>query len=658
MGISSINGRLVSSLTGISANSSSRTKAGSLSGGDSDAVKNSLRLRNTSDTLARAATRLGSAAGYLQVSKDILTKLVDVVDKSISLTEKAARGGTTESSRRTLDRDFKKLRSEFEALRASAKVEGVDLLSAEGLEYVLGLAGLSSEKSAEISALFRDLVTSKGEASLVDPKLKSSKRAAPNPNQPPQPSEDFTRQKISRNLSGADPYQVFATQAGSIFQDDNDPVFNNAEGTPTAIFVDELKNSQAVSNTVGSIELLGVSEMSGYAIAQSSDDIFGYNPAGAMQLYLLASNGNPIMQLSNFEEDLSVESADISSDGLKFAFVTSGDFNRTNGDGSDEVYLGMVPEITQGGLGAVEYIAITDLLAAGNIVSGVKISEDGRYVAYDGRGKMASSGVQLAGYHLYDVEKAILDTSGGKSGKKVIGFFSNENLATYSSTTKEVYSHEALTGLVSLELDTGASSLHAVSEYGDLVYLSEEGDIRQADLSQDSTESSNLIYQNTLADSFYQLSVTNNSDGGLRVVSGGTIVSNDSRTQAYLFEPLVQNVKAQGKRADVVGSVFEYSLRNQANAQRAVEDLKLIARQLKSNISALDKGLEAVELNLNLSLAMSQSFNAVASDAAAVVSAEKIAASVKKMIAQYQLSAEALNQVDNLDEIAAAAVLT
>jgi hypothetical protein len=197
-----------------------------------------------------------------------------------------------------------------------------------------------------------------------------------------------------------------------------------------------------------------------------------------------------------------------------------------------------------------------------------------------------------------------------------------------------------------------------VSESGALVYVDGDGDIRYADLGLDSTEGGSLVHDSAAADTFYQLSVSNTSTGNVRVVSGGTIASSDSRTQAYMFETYVQNIKAQSKKSDVVGSVFEYSLKNQTNALRAAEDLKAISNQLKTNIKALDQGLEAVKLNLDLSLAMSQSFFAVANDTSSVSSAEKIAASVQKVISQYQLSAEALNQLDNLGEIAAAAILS
>jgi hypothetical protein len=655
MGISSINGRLVSSLTGISGTKNSATKAIQLSG-NTEAATNRIKIRDTSDTFARAAGKISSAGSYLQQSKEIISDLLEIVDKTIKVVDKSAKAGTSESQRRQLDKEFAKQQKEFDKLVEEAKLNGVDLLSKEGLESILELAGLSPEKSASIAKVFASFSTSKNGDELVDTSSRPQKKVIPASVQPPTPTETFVRTKISRNTDEDTPGPVFAHTGGAIFQDDDDPTFQTAPGTDTAVFVNEIRSTQAVDALTFDARVLAVSEQSGYTVIESAQDFFGYNPGGMNQLYLLDKEGTPLMQLTEFAFGIIVESADVSSDGLKVAFVASDDFLGTNPDMSDDVYLSIAYEIDPGGIGSRELYNISDLSEGSNVISGVKISESGKYILFDGTGELNATGESLNGFVIYNTEKGSSDTSAASSSRRALAVDSNGLSYTIVRSTKEIYSYAQDTG-ENIEFEPGKfSTLHYISEDGKLGFKDNSGVIKYADLTQDATDSGTTVYAPQSGDSITRLSISNTSSGDVRVVATGTIVANEPIVQAYMFETYEQNVKTNSNRADSVSKVFDYSLRNRANAIRALEDLKDIKKQLGQNLTALESGMEAVKANLEISIAMSQSLAEV-SQTERIDNADKIAEGIRKKILTYGVSSQALNQITNLDEIAAAAVL-
>lgn len=654
MGISSINGQLITSLTGIKQSRTQSVRINTSSNGD--AAVNQTKLRSTSDTFAGAVSRLGSVASYLQISKDTLTKLGEIVDDTIKLVDKASKRTTSDAQRSAIDREFKALSRKFSKIADEVNLEDADLLTTEGLEDVLGLAGLTKNQSKELARVFEKFVLADGDDSLASTELKGKPAVIPAAVQPSDPANQYTRTKLSANTGGTSPTEVFAHDEGVVFGDDQDPVFQNGGVNDTGVFVDDLGSTQSVKFAQSDATVLNVSELSGYTLLKSDQDFVGANTAGVTQLFLADKEGNVIYQYTNFSTEVDIESADISSDGLTVAFISTSDLDGNNGDGSDEFYLAQLTDLDLGSQGAAVITQKSGFNAGANIISNIKISENGKYVALDASGVWKNDGLNVRGYLSYSTSSETFDMTKRTTQRRIVGFADNNDVLTYTTAAKDIYRTSFGIAANNLIYQAGGTATRlASSENGYFAYVSGGTNIRLVDSTRGLTTDNTRIYTGSVTDSFSNLSVGTDQNGNAKVVASGIISAQNSSTQVYLFKENVANVKSV-PAPDTVSQVFDYSLKNRSNAFRAKEDLKAIKNQISKNIKAVDESIETVKSNLNLAAALSGAFSSVA-NSSMVNNAEKIATGIKSALLKYGLSSKALNQTENIQGISASVLL-
>lgn len=656
MGISSINGQLITSLTGIERSRTQSVRISNSSGGD--AAVNRTKLRSSSDTFAGAVSRLGSVASYLQISKDTLTKLGELVDDTIKLVDKASKRTTSDSQRSAIDREFKAISRKFSEIADEVDLEDADLLSTEGLENVLALAGLTKSQSKDLAKVFNQFVVSNESDSLASPELKGKSAILPAAVQPPTPNEAYTRTKISANTGGTAPTAVFATDTNVVFGDDQDPVNQNDGVNDTGVLVDDLGNTQSLKFIDSDATILSVSEESGYVLFKSQQDFVGENASGVTQLFLANREGTVLYQYTSFSSNYTIESGDLSSDGLTVAFISNSNITGSNADNTDELYVARLTDLDIGSQAAAIVTQESSFNSPANISSAVKISENGKYVAFDATGVWTDDGLNVRGYLTYNTGTDAFDMTKRSTQRRVLGFTEEADVISNVVGNKDVYRTSFGIAANNLVFQAGGTSTQlAVSENGYLGYVDATNNIRIVDVSNGLTTSNTLVHNGRLGDSFSTLSIGSDPDGNVKVAAAGIIPTQNSLTQVYLFKENTANVKDVISAPDTVNQVFDYSLKNRSNAFRAKEDLVAIKKQISKNIKAVEEGIETVKSNLNLAAALSGAFNTVASNTSMLNDAEKIAKGVRSSLLKYGLSSKSLNQTENLESISSSVLL-
>ncbi|MDZ4784877.1 MAG: hypothetical protein SGJ02_02260 [bacterium] len=657
MSISSINGNFITSLTGIQTNSSSRAsvfKAGTNKSQSSDSAN---RLRSTANTFAEALDRINSVGGYLHVSENTLLKLEEIIDKALVLADKSTKHDTSDSKRAQLDREFKKLGTEFNKLVEDANIDGTDLLSTEGISAVFELAGLTTEQSASLAKIFKEFIIPTEEDTLASQQIKGKTPPIPNAVQPPTPVENYTRTMISNNTAGTSPTAVFTSSVNTVFIDDQDPTNQNA-GNDNAVIVSTLGDSQSIVSVNSDVTLLSTSETTGYSLIKSNQDFLGTNAAGVNQLFLVNNNGSVIHQYTEFTSSVNIESGDISSDGSEVVFVSNGDLTGINSDASDEVFRIHNDPADLGFSTGGTLTQISSLIAGGNISNAVRISEDGSTAAYDGTGRFTSDNQQLRGYVIYDLISDSEDRANINTRRSQLGFTISNSVVTVAPVTNIVF-RQKHGGLAEQVFTGGAtSSQFSASEYGHLVYsTTDTKDIRLADITDGAAVSSSLVFDGSTLNSYSKLSVSNDQYGNAKVVVSGILTEQNSLNQVYEFKTNTQNVTDVITPPDTVQKVFDYSLKRRSNAFKVKEDLKAIKNQISNNLSAVRDGLENVRSNLEIVRAVGTSFLEISQKAFDVGDAEKIANNLKNFLLSSRTSSDALAQIENLQSISKATLL-
>ncbi len=658
MSISGINSNLVSALTNIKDSSYQSGSITSKSSKSSEAAFNATKLRASAENFSNAIIRIDSVESFLELSKDTLEKLEKVVDQALVLANKATRYSTSEAQRAKLDRDFKKLGEEFTKIAKEVSIDGYDLLTEEGISGVFELAGLDKEQSRSLAKVFSTFVTTTTSDELASESIKGKPVSVPNAIQPSTPTESFTITKISSNTGGTAPTVVKSSSVNTVFVDDQDPVNQNGGSNDTAVIVSESGHSQSITFATADVEVLATSENSGYSLIRSTQDFLGYNGSGFAQLYIANEQGVVIHQVTDFSATVNIESADLSSNGGQVVFVTTADLLGTNADGSDEVYRVKSAIESFGDPSSNEVSQITGFNLNGNISNPVKIDESGTNLAFDGTGTWTADGLQIRGFALYNITGGTFDLTQRASQRRLFNFIDADTVAIYNANTNDVSTHDlnALTNTLVFQPGAGIS-LGTVSQNGYFAYKNSSNDILAVNIASGLTTATTLVYDSQTGDSISSISISNNASGNLKVAAAGVIANKSSLTQAYVFNENIVNTTAVTSTPDNLENIFDYSLKNRSNAFRVKSDLTALKEQIKINKSAVQEGINVLKANRELIVAVTDSFFRLSNDLNSITDASNTAKNLVKSLQQYGLSQKAMNQIENLEPIAATTLL-
>jgi hypothetical protein len=640
MGIGSITPNLISLLTGVQSDNSSFSRSRITT---SDTSQNAEKVASAGNMLAAASGRLVSAGTLFEKSKEVLGDLLKIVEKGISLADRASKSSTSNSQRRALDKMFQGLERDFAALAKDADKSGIDLLSKYGLERVLEITGLSKENSKDIAQLVNRFFVAGNNSSLADLELKGRRGAPPTLSQSAQSEQGYVGRKVSYGGRGVDPGPVFVTAQNVVYSDENQSLGLIQGAQKTILSQDNIGNTTAFGYTGYDLTVMDVSENSGYVLGKSTADYFSYNPDGLEQLFLFDKGLNALSQLTFFkgDEEIYIESASISSEGEKFSFVTNANFMGGNTDLSAEIYFGDI------GAGT---LAMVSNLDSGGVIKKQAISEDGSTLGFTANG--TAGGSPIDGYYIYDMtggDGGTLISDGSSTANTFLGFnFSGgvKEGITYSESESMIYGDNAGETRSIVDAKLSASKIAAVSEDGHLAY-EYSGDVKYYQI--DGSSPAESVTSGTITG----LSVASGPDNTVRIGASGTISSFGATPAAFLFETNTGNVSDQNRTFKEVDSVFDYSLTNQISALRAKEDLQSISKQIKKNLKVVEDGAKTIDSNLKLSILFSETFLSISSDPKAVKSADTVASSVQKAIRSYgsSIKSEDFEHLDNLISI-------
>ena len=157
---------LIGRFSSISSSSSSDSLRKAIQG-QSDSTSISATLRTGARTYATAIQGLNSLVAFTNLSETSLEKLGDMTDKMINLADRAAKSSTGDTTRRSLEIEFRKLAHEFETTIENAEVGDQNYLTRDGLVELFGRMGLDEETSSSVAAHFEKFALVKRDDSLA-----------------------------------------------------------------------------------------------------------------------------------------------------------------------------------------------------------------------------------------------------------------------------------------------------------------------------------------------------------------------------------------------------------------------------------------------------------------------------------------------------------
>lgn len=129
----------------------------STTGSSAARVNLSGALQNAAIAFSRSHVRMDAALSAVGVTKDSLSKLLDVIDELMECASSASKSRLS-----GLEQRFKKAIKEFKEILATAESNGVDLLAKDSLVEVLGRAGIDVEAAGELADIFKRLASGDG----------------------------------------------------------------------------------------------------------------------------------------------------------------------------------------------------------------------------------------------------------------------------------------------------------------------------------------------------------------------------------------------------------------------------------------------------------------------------------------------------------------
>lgn len=217
-----------------------------VSGKNSDNLQ--VRLTAGARTTLVAIQNLSNIAKTINIAKNSLGKLNDVVDDLVKIATTASEAGTSSIKRDQLDLEFRKLVKEFRKEIKESDVGGQDVLSKEGLTNLLKIVGINIEESETLKKAFEDLTLSDDDTSLISERTKGERAVLPavefTPENTPTTTTTVTIQNPGSAPGSGEPLDEFGTGTNNIVTTVTTSGISGP-GTPTSILpkAAEVKNS-------------------------------------------------------------------------------------------------------------------------------------------------------------------------------------------------------------------------------------------------------------------------------------------------------------------------------------------------------------------------------------------------------------------------------
>lgn len=154
-----LTGDFVTAISRAGTDTSSKSATAAALSGKASSVDLSTSLRLGARNFSYGLQALNVAISYVNVSHSIHERMGGLVDKMITLVEKAGKPGTGFQSERRYQRDFHDLAGQFSDLVDQAKVAGEDVLDMDTLTKHLASAGLSPSNNSDMADLFSHLTS-------------------------------------------------------------------------------------------------------------------------------------------------------------------------------------------------------------------------------------------------------------------------------------------------------------------------------------------------------------------------------------------------------------------------------------------------------------------------------------------------------------------
>lgn len=304
--------------------------------------------------VGRGIENLNSLITSVNLTSEKLGELVELTDGLIDLAKAASRESTKDETRAELDRKFQSLSNKFGEITDNTDLQGVDLLSKDGLSKLFEAVGISTENSQPIADIFGKIAKGASEeGELASTKPHARQRQIP------------TRQ-VETTTTSATSELLTATTTGGPGE--------VADVTPSAVEPEELYS------TGGEIETS--------SNATSADGRYSviYEPSsGELTVYDTVTDGTNL--LATFTAGVyDPSNIAISADGLVVAFTSAENLNGTNSRNYDQVFTIDV--------NTKDILRITDTQDYEENFRGLAINSDGTNVAFTSHTIHDESGVR------------------------------------------------------------------------------------------------------------------------------------------------------------------------------------------------------------------------------------------------------------------------
>ena len=630
--------------------------------GNSGAVSVATGLRAGAQIMSNSVKNLNNVISVANLSHSLLGDLGELTDKMIALSERASRAGVGSSTRNELDRQFKKLGSQFLRTLDRAKLGDAQILTVDGLSQIFQNVGLDKENSDSIAKVFAQFITTKKDDALASP-YERGKRPVVVPRAAfsgPASDTTYNPEKITdSNVSGA----AQVTTGGNVFID-NDNILNQNPGYDS-IFI--RGNSGTISSLQAgtldrNFDTLAINEHTGYTLIGTTQD-FGNNASNDYVAYLLDNTGQIVHRFENFDPNPgwsfeNVTDFQISSDNLTISYI------QVEADATDRSYRVMKQVAssfsTNGGTSVASEVDLTSYnYSLGDPVNSfdtLRMSDDGSNFAYN-----QLDGGMGSYYTVFDATTAARGTPLEK-----FEFLSDNTLIYFESGSGEIVSHEQgsiIQGTLVSGL-TDVQHLKAVqASAGNSGYLVFDSDIGGGErrIAMYSAQSLAVLYSLDLdaGDTISSLSICYNAAGQPEMGVLGSLASlaGDSDTELYRFG---LSAHTTGQRCERMSQEFQSlfssdaNIRSRPNAFRMSVDLKALRKQIDENLIALDDALKTLGKNLELARATGLAFLDASQTIGSAADASAVASALRSAIRNN--APQALSQAENLEPIIVAAL--
>ncbi len=676
-------------------------------------------------TFAKAFTNLTTAGNFVNVGIDTLKQLDKIVTKVIDLGEKAARFGSGRAERANISAEFRRLAGQFSRiLEAADKAGDFNPLSEKDIENVLVNVGIDREKSLELASIFKKLRLVAGSPSLADDNVRDLRPIQPlsDASGTSEEGSSGTVERVStsstgglangassrHSLSSDGRYLVFQSDASNLVTGDTNAVSDVflkdlQTGTTTRVSTRSNGTEGNGSSTVGSVS----SDGRYVAFTSEASNLVSPDTNSVADIFVKDTVTGTTTRASTSSAGTQANGASVASyitpDG-RYVFFSSSASNLVAGDtnGVQDVFrkdlqTGTTIRVSEG-TGGIQGDAGSSLG-----LSGIRASDDGRYVVFDSVAtNLVVGDTNGAGdTFVKDLDTGTLTLVNASSA----GVFGNGSSASGSITpdgTKVVFSSNA-TNLVAgdtngsddvfvKDLSTGAITLVSSSSSGTL------GNSRSGDpfITSDgqnvvfSSAATNLVTGDT--NGKYDVFLKNVQTGDISRISydaNGAQMSSHSyvegmsadgqRVAFYTVSPIdgadsnsVNDIAAvdiqfsEGETTSTSGNVRRFNrvfdtgrtILSRNDARVLVADAKVLQKNIRTNIATLEGVVQNVIDNMELvrTTALAMLDGARDPILLSLKDSARIADTIRSEILAQGKPA-ALQQARNLDSILAASLV-